>query len=48
MPAVLLPRGAHHLDLRHADARDPPGTAQARAREAAMIEQWLQQASSRE
>ncbi|KAJ1622969.1 peptidase S28, partial [Pavlovales sp. CCMP2436] len=47
MPAVILKRGAHHLDLRYSDARDPPGAVQARAREAEMIEQWLQQASKR-
>ena len=44
LPAVLLPRGAHHLDLRASDPRDPPGTAEAREREASAIAAWLQQA----
>jgi dipeptidyl-peptidase-2 len=41
MPAILLPKGAHHLDLRASDARDPAGTAEAREREAALIKSWL-------
>lgn len=45
MPAVLLPKGAHHLDLRKPDPRDPPGTAEAREREAAEIGRWLREAA---
>ena len=41
MPAVLVPKGAHHLDLRASDPRDPPGTAEAREREAGYIKEWL-------
>ena len=41
MPPILLPKGAHHLDLRASDARNPPGTAEAREREAALIKEWL-------
>ncbi|XP_016994255.2 lysosomal Pro-X carboxypeptidase [Drosophila takahashii] len=39
---IILPEGAHHLDLRHSDPADPPSVRDARNKEAAIIERWIQ------
>ncbi len=38
MVALLIPEGAHHLDLRGADPRDPPSVSKVRAIERQYIE----------
>ncbi|XP_033173414.1 lysosomal Pro-X carboxypeptidase [Drosophila mauritiana] len=39
---IILPEGAHHLDLRHSDPADPPSVRDARDKEAAIIARWIQ------
>ena len=41
MPAVIVPEGAHHLDLRESNPADPEGVIEARKMEVAYITQWL-------
>ena len=41
--AVWIERGAHHLDFRSPDSRDPPSVAIARQKEEAAILRWIQQ-----
>lgn len=38
---VLIPEGAHHLDLRASNSRDPYSVRQARAFHKAAIHRWL-------
>ncbi|KAH8413515.1 hypothetical protein KR009_011911 [Drosophila setifemur] len=40
---IILPEGAHHLDLRHSDPADPPSVRDAREKEAAIIARWIQE-----
>ncbi|SPP82232.1 lysosomal Pro-X carboxypeptidase [Drosophila guanche] len=40
---IILPEGAHHLDLRHSDPADPPSVRDARNKEAAIIARWIQE-----
>ncbi|KAH8282704.1 hypothetical protein KR054_009227, partial [Drosophila jambulina] len=40
---IILPEGAHHLDLRHSDPADPPSVRDARLKEAAIIAQWIKE-----
>ena len=42
--ALLLPMGAHHLDLMFEDPADPPDVRQARAVEEAHIRKWIDEA----
>jgi len=42
--ALLIPEGAHHLDLRGADKKDPPSVRQARELEQQFIKKWIDQA----
>ncbi len=42
--AVLIPNGAHHLDLMFADPRDPPDVLAARAFEVEQMRQWIREA----
>ena len=39
--AILIPEGAHHLDLRAANPADPPYVRAAREQEQAFITSWL-------
>ena len=39
--AVLIPNGAHHLDLRAANTNDPNSVVQARDIERQNIEKWI-------
>ncbi|KAM8716190.1 hypothetical protein ACLKA7_003125 [Drosophila subpalustris] len=41
---IILPEGAHHLDLRSSNPSDPASVTDARRREAAIIEGWINQA----
>ena len=42
--ALLIPEGAHHLDLRGADPKDPPSVKKARQIEQKFIRKWIDQA----
>ena len=42
--ALLLPMGAHHLDLMFEDPADPPDVKQVRAVEEAHIRKWIVEA----
>ena len=42
--AVLLPLGAHHLDLMFEDPRDPPCAREARQLEELHIRRWIAEA----
>lgn len=42
--AIIIEDGAHHLDLRAPDPRDPPSVTAARAQEAQHIQRWIQEA----
>ncbi|XP_060659290.1 LOW QUALITY PROTEIN: lysosomal Pro-X carboxypeptidase [Drosophila nasuta] len=41
---IILPEGAHHLDLRQSNPLDPPSVVDARQREAAIIAGWINEA----
>ena len=41
MPAIVIPHGAHHLDLRSANAADPQDVTQARLNETELMRKWL-------
>jgi dipeptidyl-peptidase-2 len=43
MPAVILKHGAHHLDLRSKNPKDPETTTIARATEVGYIRKWLKE-----
>jgi lysosomal Pro-X carboxypeptidase len=45
--AVVIPKGAHHLDLRTPDLCDPDYISQARQLEKNYISQWLDEYYSR-
>ena len=44
--AVIIPDGAHHLDLMFSHPLDPPSVKQARAAELSAIQQWISEADS--
>lgn len=39
--AILIEAGAHHLDLRHSNPKDPPSVLEARKRERAYFAKWI-------
>ena len=39
--AIIIPEGAHHLDLRAADPNDPPSVVKAREIEKQFITKWV-------
>ena len=42
--AVVIPDGAHHLDLRYNNNYDPPSVLEARALEVKSFKEWIRQA----
>ena len=42
--ALIIPEGAHHLDLRGADPNDPQSVVKARELEQLAIKKWINQA----
>ncbi|KAH8317821.1 hypothetical protein KR074_011168, partial [Drosophila pseudoananassae] len=40
---IILPEGAHHLDLRRSDPADPPSVRDARNKESAIIARWIEE-----
>ena len=43
--AIVLPLGAHHLDMRGGNKMDPPCATQARLQEISLISEWLRKAA---
>ncbi|KAK2846694.1 hypothetical protein Q5P01_009693 [Channa striata] len=43
---IMIPEGAHHLDLRYSNARDPPSVRAARALEVKYFQQWIKQVAN--
>ena len=41
--SIIIPEGAHHLDLRASNPADPPSVTAARQREKSIIKQWIEQ-----
>eukprot|EP00490_Sorites_sp_Unknown_P020587 CAMPEP_0114660066 /NCGR_PEP_ID=MMETSP0191-20121206/19207_1 /TAXON_ID=126664 /ORGANISM="Sorites sp." /LENGTH=43 /DNA_ID= /DNA_START= /DNA_END= /DNA_ORIENTATION= len=41
MPAVIIPSGAHHLDLRGSNPDDPKDVVNARQQEVNILQGWL-------
>ncbi len=39
--AIIIPEGAHHIDLRGQDPNDPPSVVKARELEKQFIQKWL-------
>lgn len=42
--SIMIPDGAHHLDLRYSNALDPPTVREARALELKYFKEWIRQA----
>lgn len=42
--AIMIPEGAHHLDLRFSNDQDPPSVRAARALELSYFREWIRQA----
>lgn len=38
---IIIPEGAHHVDLRQSNPLDPPSVLDARQKEAAIIKEWI-------
>jgi len=43
LTAVIIPEGAHHLDLRSSNPKDPPSVVRARQEEISQIKKWIAQ-----
>ena len=41
LPTIIIPSGAHHLDLRGKNPQDPPDVTAARQKEVDIFKQWL-------
>jgi hypothetical protein len=41
--AIVMPNGAHHVDLRAADPADTPDVVSAREQELAIFDRWIKQ-----
>ena len=39
--AIIIPEGAHHIDLRGSDPNDPPSVVKARELEKQFIQKWV-------
>jgi len=46
--SLIVPEGAHHLDLRAADPRDPPSVTKVRRIEAKYIAKWIREANEKD
>lgn len=42
--SIMIPDGAHHLDLRYSNDRDPPSVREARSLEVKYFKQWIKEA----
>lgn len=42
--SIMIPEGAHHLDLRFSNDLDPPSVRAARALELSLFREWIRQA----
>lgn len=42
--SIMIPEGAHHLDLRYTNNQDPPSVRAARALELNYFREWIRQA----
>jgi lysosomal Pro-X carboxypeptidase len=45
--AIVIPEGAHHLDFMFSNELDPPSVLAARARQRALMRQWIAEAAAR-
>ncbi|XP_020490553.2 lysosomal Pro-X carboxypeptidase [Labrus bergylta] len=45
--SIMIPDGAHHLDLRYSNDHDPPSVRQARALEVKYFREWIKQAKKK-
>lgn len=45
--AVIIPEGAHHIDLMFSNKLDPPSVKQARAFELENIRKWIEEVAQR-
>ena len=45
LPAVVIPSGAHHIDLMFSDPADPADVTAARAEEIGILHGWMEQAA---
>jgi lysosomal Pro-X carboxypeptidase len=45
--SLIIPEGAHHLDLRGSDPNDPPSVIKAREIEKGYIKKWIDEADAR-
>eukprot|EP01084_Bolivina_argentea_P039889 73704_1 len=43
LPTVIIPSGAHHLDLRGKNPNDPPDVTDARQKEVQILQNWLKE-----
>ena len=46
LPAVVIPSGAHHIDLMFSDPADPADVTAARAKEMSILHGWMEEAAA--